>query len=214
MVGLAGKPATTFPITANFQLVRFSAAALSAGPRSRSRPLIEQRPQISFQFGLWKPQRAPSWLRRQPVVLLWEWLALRRADLSAVEEQCLPTLVRVVGQPMAPGFRDGARSPTRPAKLVSGTAPPSVSPTNPNGFLADSRSGHPRLNHQPPNLNPQPAATPLTPVLFPPVREAYRPSALERVLQAVPCRQKRSRSSLRMAGLGPGSGRFESGRES
>jgi len=143
----------------------FRKQRLLLGPSADHGPDRGQDPQISFQFGLWNP-RAPSCAAANLLVLpVGECLLLRRADLSAVEEQCLAQpCCGVVGHDGK--VRDGAPNlDTALAKLVSGTGPAPFPGRNPNGFLPPRfLDPHPRLKPQAPNLTPNLACPPPDPV--------------------------------------------------
>jgi len=141
-VGLAAR--NDVPNTANFKLVRFPAAALCCWAPSRSRPDTRQDPQISFSSDS-GTARAPSCARQPVVAAGGEWLALRRADLSAVEEQCLGPPWCGSGHRCSQ-VRDGGGISTGPRRSwFPGTGPCLRFPRrNPNGFLPQIlRSGIP-----------------------------------------------------------------------
>jgi len=148
MVGWAGSPQRRSQLRRT-SAGALSAAALAAGPQQIT-ALIEQDPQISFQFGLWN--RTGSQLLRGNLLVLPVGNGLLYVEPIYLQSKnnALPTLVRVV---VTDGtrFRDGARSRHGPSRSwFPGRPLPPFPRRTPTGSSRRFSIRHPRLNHQPP----------------------------------------------------------------
>jgi len=131
-VGLAGSPQRRSNLTATSAGAPLPQRAC-CWPCQQITALIEQDPRISFQFGLWKPQRAPSVRAQTCWCCRGEWLALRRRIYLQSEEQCLahPGAGRVTDGTS----RDGSAISTRPPRVTGFPGSPLLRfPEKPQGF--------------------------------------------------------------------------------
>jgi len=177
MVGWLADPATkTFPITARtYSWCAFRSSACLAWPPRIHWPLSRQDPPRSVSsFGLWnRGHGLPAVARANPC---WcaaggEWLASRRADLSAVENNCLPPCAGR-GHRHGTKVRDGRDLDTPSRSLVPGTAPALRFPDEPNGSSRRFSIRQSPAEPPAPQLDPQTCCHPL-PV---PVSKSERPT--------------------------------------
>jgi len=163
--GLAGKPARTFPNYGELSAGgAFRSSACCWGPPARITCPDRAGPNLS-ESELWKPHGPQLLARATWLVLRWGMACIYSSPIYSAFRRTMPAHPGAGrGQPMHQ-VRDGARSSTTASRsLVSGTAPASPFPERPQRFLPQILVRHPRLNHQPANFDPKPAAPPPDPV--------------------------------------------------
>jgi len=176
MVGWPGSPAKRRSTNyGDFKVGAFPQQALAAWGPSRINGLNRAGPSDQFPTELLEPPGLPAGCAANLLVLAGgEWLALRSSRSIWRRKHALPTLVAGRGHRWHQGS-DGRDLDTALAKAGFRDGPCLRFPrTNPQtGSSRDSRSGSPRTETTSPQLDPQPAAHPLTRSLYFPSEEAY-----------------------------------------